>query len=108
MTDLHKIQRLIWSLIYKDADFENYNFVDETTVRVFEKPFYHIRFPTSYPTAIPCSSKFESKLNIWAGISYKGATNFAVMIMNFFIVFLIVKLKIFKENLDAELYQKKF
>ncbi|CAF1083718.1 unnamed protein product [Brachionus calyciflorus] len=66
----------------------DYIFVDETMIRIFEKPIYHLRLPTCFPKALPSTSKFACKLNIWGGISYKGPTEFAV----------------FKENMDSQMY----
>lgn len=63
---------------HKDEDFQNYLFVDETTVRLLEVPLYHIRKVGSQPDAIPATSKIRKKVNIWGGISYKGPTTFVV------------------------------
>lgn len=63
---------------YKDEDFNNYIFVDETSVIVFDKPLYHLRLRSSTPISVPCSSKHKSKVNVWGGISFKGPTLFAV------------------------------
>ena len=79
LTDFQKFQRLIWCLRYKDMDFKDYVFVDETTLIVFEKPRYQLRLPSSRPEAVPCTSKWESKIHVWGGISFKGATDFAVI-----------------------------
>jgi len=62
--------------------------VDETTVRLFETPRYHWRYPTSRPTPIYETSKYRQKVNIWGGISYKGPTMFAI----------------FQENMNSALY----
>ncbi|RNA20386.1 hypothetical protein BpHYR1_003273 [Brachionus plicatilis] len=29
---------------------------------------YHLRYPSAYPNAFPCTSKTKSKLNVWGGI----------------------------------------
>ncbi|RNA06089.1 hypothetical protein BpHYR1_034806, partial [Brachionus plicatilis] len=50
---------------------------------------YHLRLPSSYPKTIPLTSKFKSKLHIWAGISSKGSTKFAI----------------FKQNMNSDLYR---
>ncbi|RNA37155.1 hypothetical protein BpHYR1_026053, partial [Brachionus plicatilis] len=63
--------------LFQNFEFTNYIFVDETTIRLSERPIYHLRYPAKYPANIPSTSKHEGKLNIWAGISFKGATNFA-------------------------------
>ena len=63
-------------------NFENYVFVDETTVRVLEVPIYHLRKANSRPETIPHTVKQRLKVNIWGGISSKGATPFAVSFQN--------------------------
>jgi hypothetical protein len=52
---------------------KDYIFADETTIRVLEVPLYHSRLRGSR-TTVPVSSKIKLKLNIWAGISSKGAS----------------------------------
>ena len=64
LTDFQKLQRFIWCHKYKDVNLENYVFVDETTLIVYEKPKYQLRLPSSRPEALTCSSKFESKIHI--------------------------------------------
>jgi hypothetical protein len=78
LSELDKFKRLVWCLRYQNCDFKNYVFVDETAVRVGEKPLYHWRLPSTYPDTLPSTNKFVSKVNIWGGISYQGATPFAV------------------------------
>ncbi|CAF0953586.1 unnamed protein product [Brachionus calyciflorus] len=90
LTEIQKLERLIWCQRYLKCDFEDYIFVDETTAVVYEKPLYHLRYPSSRPEAFPCTSKFECKIHVWAGISFQGATNFAL----------------FKQNMDSELYRE--
>ena len=46
-----------------------------------EVPFYHSRPKGSRPEAVPSTTKYRVKLNVWGGISYLGATNFAVSII---------------------------
>ena len=58
--------------------FQNYIFADETTVRLLEIPLYHIRKRGSRPTSHSSTAKIRAKINIWAGISYHGATPFVV------------------------------
>ncbi|RNA11758.1 hypothetical protein BpHYR1_040045 [Brachionus plicatilis] len=77
-TYLHKIERLIWSLRHKECNFEEFIFVDETMIRIFEKPRQHLRIPTSFPKSLPSTSKFDCKLNIWGGISCNGPTQFSI------------------------------
>ena len=84
LTDLHKLNRLNWCLTYENADFSNYVFVDETSVRLWDLPLYHWRLKNSYPNAIPMTEKYRNKLNVWGGFSYKGLTRFAVSNFSFF------------------------
>ena len=78
LNEYNKMLRYLWCLNYQKADFSKYVFVDETMVRIGDAPLYHYRLPCEYPDSLPCSSKFRQKVNVWGGISYKGATEFAV------------------------------
>jgi hypothetical protein len=64
--------------------------VDECTVRVLDIPLYHIRPKGTRPETIPATSKIRIKLNVFAGISCRGATPFVV----------------FTENMDASIYKE--
>jgi hypothetical protein len=74
------MDKLIWCLRYQHADFSKYIFADETTLRLCDVPIYQWRKASSYPDAYPCSEKYAAKLNVWSGISFRGATQFAVHI----------------------------
>ena len=78
LSEFQKLSRLNWCLRNINNDFENYLFVDETTVRVMEVPLYHVRLPNQLPESIPLRSKLRLKLNVWGGISLKGACPFVV------------------------------
>ena len=78
MSEYQKLLRFLWCKKHENIDFEDYVFVDETTVRMLEVPLYHSRRKSDRPTAFPRSSKIRLKLNIWGGISYKGPTPFVV------------------------------
>lgn len=78
MTDLDKLKRFIWCSTYIKADFSKYVFVDECTSRLNDKPRNHHRLKGSKPKKVPCTSKIRKKVNIWAGISSEGPTEFAV------------------------------
>lgn len=78
-------ERLIWCLVHKDFDFSYHVFVDETTLKLFQPPFYHWRLPNKYPKAIPCTNKHKSKINIWGGISYRGPSDFSVRLISMFL-----------------------
>lgn len=73
-----KALRYQWCKNNEKNNFRNYLFADESTVRVLEVPLYHLRKKNSRPQPIPHTAKARLKMNIWGGISYKGATPFAV------------------------------
>lgn len=74
LTEFHKLQRYLWCRRHRNTNFYNYIFADETTVRLLDIPLYHSRKRASRPSACPSSAKIRAKINIWAGISYHGAT----------------------------------
>ena len=78
LTEEQKIERYQWCLRHQNFNFDNYIFVDETSIRNLEVPLYNSRLPSSYPPAIESSSKYRTKVNLWAGISKRGPTNFFV------------------------------
>ncbi len=82
LSDWDKLRRLIWCLNNKFTDFSRYIFVDETTSKLLDTPYYHHRLKSSAPKPILCSSKIRKKINIWGGISYYGPTEFAVIGIN--------------------------
>ena len=47
-------------------------------VRVFQVPTHHSRRPCSRPVVFSETDKFRAKVNVWGGISYRGATKFYV------------------------------
>jgi hypothetical protein len=55
--------------------------VDETCIRLWDLPLYHWRLPKSYPQAIQSTRKNLGKVNVWGGFSFRGATDFAVIII---------------------------
>ena len=90
LTDHQKTMRLEWCRRHRNVDFSKHLFVDETTVRVFQVPRYHWRYPSSYPQSYPSTEKYRRKVNVWGGISHKGPTKFAM----------------FQQNMDKYLYFK--
>ena len=90
-------QRYAWCINNRQNNFDNYLFVDETKVIINDCPLYHIRLKQKYPKAICITSNFRAKLNIWAGISRRGATNFVVNIIKSLLISLF---KLNLENLD--------
>ena len=79
LSDFDKLRRYLWCRKKENNDFQNHLFVDESHVRILEVPLYHVRLPGERPEAIPCSTKIRLKINVWGGISVKGATPFAVI-----------------------------
>jgi hypothetical protein len=82
LSEADKAVRYQWCKNNVMNNFENYVFVDETTVRVLEVPIYHLRKANSRPETISHTVKQRLKVNIWGGISSKGATPFAVSFQN--------------------------
>ena len=78
LSDFHKLRRYIWCRNHIYTNFEKFIFGYECTVRLFEIPLYHVRPRTSRPQAFCRTSKLRLKVNIWGGISFNGATEFAV------------------------------
>ena len=78
LTDFNKLQRFFWCQRNVNNDFKNYLFVDETAVRSLEVPLYHVRQRAERPEAIKTSTKIRFKVNVWGGISFRGATPFVV------------------------------
>lgn len=68
----------MWCQKYINADLYNYVFVDETSIRLWDLPLYHVRLPSKKPLTFPSTRKDRKKVNIWGGISYEGPTKFAV------------------------------
>ena len=67
--------------MHKDAKFEEYVFLDETMITLWDLPLYHWRLPGNYPDAIPCTVKDRKKVNVFGAISFKGPSKFAVSIL---------------------------
>lgn len=78
MTESNKLRRYIWCKTYENTNFDDYLFVDETTVRILDVPLYQSRKRCGRPQAQSCTSKYRLKVNIWGGISHKGPTPFVV------------------------------
>ena len=90
LSEADKALRYQWCKNNVKNNFTNYVFVDETTVRVLEVPIYHLRKKNSRPETIPHTAKQRLKVNIWGGISSKGATSFAVSLKNKLISWLMI------------------
>ncbi len=110
LSDFHKLQRYLWCRRHKNTNFENYIFVDESTVRILEIPLYHSRKRATRPAAHSSTSKIRAKINIWGGISYQGPTPFIVRhLFCFHINYLFKELypfQTFKCNMDSEFYRE--
>ena len=61
LTELQKLNRLLWCMKYRNCDFANYIFVDETTIRLGDLPLYHWRLPSTNPIGIPSTQKLDEK-----------------------------------------------
>ena len=71
-------ERLEWCLKYRNCDFSNYLFVDETKVDLNRPIKNNLRIPTYHPICIIANYKKRIKLNVWGGISYLGPTKIIV------------------------------
>jgi hypothetical protein len=78
LTRKQKKDRLNWCLANIDNDFENWVFVDETSVWINEVPLYHHRHSDSHPDPAGFSSGLKVKINVWGAISSRGSSNFTV------------------------------
>ena len=73
--------------MHKNAKFEEYVFLDETMITLWDLPLYHWRLPGNYPEAIPCTVKDRKKVNVFGAISFKGPSKF--VIINTWLVFFL-------------------
>ncbi len=78
LSEFDKLRRYLWCKSNMNTDFDNFIFVDETTIRVAQLPLYHVRQKSSTPQAQCVSNKKRFKVNLWGGISKKGSTPFIV------------------------------
>jgi len=77
LTEANKAERFIFCKNNQYNTFENYLFIDESTVRMLEVPLYHIRKKGKRPETVPHTGKAKVKINVWGGISFHGATQFS-------------------------------
>ncbi|CAF0881438.1 unnamed protein product [Brachionus calyciflorus] len=70
-------QRYFFARRYVNYCFNDVIFTDETTIKCHSNPLYHMRKKGKRPRAISVK-KHAGKINIWAGISFKGPTKFVV------------------------------
>ena len=77
MTPEQKAERLNWCLTNRDNEFEFFVFVDESKLTNHICKLYHMRKKSARPDCIIMNST-PFKLNIWGGISKRGATEFIV------------------------------
>ena len=82
MTFDQKVDRINWCTANLNTNLFNYWFADETSVWENECPKYAYRPKGSYPESVQISSKSSRKLTIWCAISFRGATDFVVSIIN--------------------------
>ena len=76
----HKVNRYNWTTGNANNDFAKYWFADETCIYQNECPDYAYRPKGSYPDAFEVSSGSSRKINLWAAISFRGATSFVVSV----------------------------
>ena len=63
----------------KITNFNNFVFVNESTIRLNECPRYHLRLPSKIPIGIVGGDKYFYKLNIFGAISCRGPSQFYVI-----------------------------
>ena len=72
-----KAERLNWCLQNENNDFLYHIFIDESKISNNHCKVYHIRKKATLPKCI-IMNHVTFKLNIWGGISKRGATDFVV------------------------------
>lgn len=78
LSELEKNERYEWCLQNRNNNFDNYLFIDESKIDINICQFYHSRLRNTYPTPMNITSNRRGKLNLWAGISRRGATPIVV------------------------------
>ena len=71
------IDRYNWCIGNINNDFGKLIFVDETSIWI-QPPIHHMRQQGTYPVCINLLNNTREKLNLWGGISMRGATLFKV------------------------------
>ena len=77
LTFAQTLERLNWCLMHERNSFDYWVFVDESKITNNHCKFYHIRKKQARPDCI-ILTRATFKLNIWGGISKRGATEFVV------------------------------
>jgi hypothetical protein len=77
LSEAQIVERLNWCLLHLNNDFDYFAFIDESKISDNHCKYYHIRKKSSRPDCI-ILSRTTFKLNIWGGISKRGATEFVV------------------------------
>ena len=75
-------ERYYWCLANIDNDFNYFIFIDETKIMINQMKLYHLRQRTAYPDCLIVDNNFSIKLNVWGGISKRGATSFVTFTNN--------------------------
>jgi len=86
LSDFDKLRRYLWCRKNEHNDFKNHFFVDETHMRILEVQLYQVRLPDERPETVSSSTKFRLKINIWGGISIRGASPFAVIFISYLLI----------------------
>ena len=81
--EVNKTKRLEWAKLYKDDDFENVIFTDESTVQLESHRRFCCRKKGEAPRPKP-RPKHPLKVHVWAGISMRGTIGICIFdgIMN--------------------------
>ena len=68
LTESNKLLRYLWCKKNENENFEDFLFVDETTVRILDIPLYHVRKPSGRPVAQKCTSKYRHSKHMGEGV----------------------------------------
>ena len=72
LTAKQKADRYIWCRELENYDFDDFSFVDETSIRISDVGLYHRRKKSTYPPAVEVTTNSHAKINVWGLISYRG------------------------------------
>ena len=54
-----KNYKIDWCLANLNNDFQNFIFVDETSIWIYDSPLYHMRLQSSLPQKVGFSSRYK-------------------------------------------------
>lgn len=84
LSEAHKRERLAWCIENRYNSFENFIFFDESKLKFDDCPLFVSRLPGRYPNPAGTRNDHLLSVNIWGGISAKGATQFIVKLEIFY------------------------